>query len=72
LQCVYRLTPGDLELYFTRWEAKWKADGNKDINNPKIPIKFVRKVGKLVYGTDKTVMEIASKKTAARQRLKSK
>lgn len=70
LQCVYRLTPHDLEPYFMKWEAKWKADGNKDINNPKIPIRFVREVGKLVYGTDDSVTEIASKKGAARRKLK--
>ncbi len=28
---------------------KWVADGNKDINNPKIPLKFVREVGTRIY-----------------------
>lgn len=72
LQCVYRLTPADLEPHFKKWEDKWHADGGKDINNPKIPIKFVREVGKLVYGTETSVTEIAVKKTPARRRLKQR
>lgn len=50
LQCVYLLEPADLEFYFTKWEEKWRADGNKDINNPKIPVKYVMEHGRLVYG----------------------
>jgi len=50
LQSVYLLEPSDLEFYFEKWEAKWRADGNKDINNPKIPIKYVMLHGQLVYG----------------------
>ena len=45
---IYRLTPAQLEPYFLRWEAKWKQD-KKDINNPKIPLKFVEANGLLVY-----------------------
>ena len=70
LQYVYKLTPDDLEPYFQRWEKKWHADGDKDINNPKIPIKFVQQVGKLVYETDRTVTEIAEETEQARQELK--
>jgi hypothetical protein len=69
LQCVYKLTPDDLEPYFEKWEAKWHADGGKDINNPKIPIKFVMQVGKLVYETQRTVTEIAEETHEARQEL---
>jgi hypothetical protein len=60
-----------LEPHFKKWEEKWHADGGKDINNPKIPIRFVREVGQLVYGTEDTV-EIATKKSRARRKLKSK
>jgi hypothetical protein len=70
LQCVYKLTPADLEPYFKKWEEKWHADGKKDINNPKIPIKFVRQVGTLVYGTEESVVEIEAKKAPAREKLK--
>ena len=51
LQAVYLLEPDDLEFYFTKWETKWHADGEKDINNPKIPIKYVMKHGQLIHGT---------------------
>jgi transcriptional regulator with XRE-family HTH domain len=50
LAAIYRLVPVQLEPYFTKWEAKWNAD-RKDINNPKIPVDFVRKHGTLVYQT---------------------
>jgi Restriction endonuclease PvuII len=48
---VYRVEPADLELFFSRWETKWHADGGKDINNPKIPLKHVESVGTLIYST---------------------
>lgn len=48
---LYRLTPDDLELYYSRWEEKWHADGGKDINNPKIPLKYVRENGELIYNS---------------------
>ena len=47
LQAIYRMTPERLEPYFTKWEQKWHADGGKDINNPKISVKFVRENGEL-------------------------
>lgn len=50
LQSVYLLEPADLEFYFQKWEEKWHADGRKDINNPKIPVKYVVEHGRLVYG----------------------
>lgn len=46
---IYKLTPNDLEPYYTSWIKKWTDDGDKDINNPKIPLKFVRDNGKLLY-----------------------
>jgi hypothetical protein len=46
---IYLLTPADIEPYFKKWAKKWADDGNKDINNPKIPLKFVRENGKLIY-----------------------
>lgn len=49
LQTIYKLTPADLEYYYALWEKKWHDDGNKDINNPKIPVKFVKEKGELVY-----------------------
>ena len=52
LQCIYRVESAALEPYFTKWETKWHADGGKDINNPKIPVKFVREHGELIYSAD--------------------
>jgi hypothetical protein len=49
LQTIYKLTPADLEPYFLAWEKKWYDDGGKDINNPKIPLKFVVAKGELYY-----------------------
>lgn len=41
LQAIYRLTSDQLEPYFSSWEKKWHESGGKDINNPKIPVRFV-------------------------------
>ena len=49
LASIYHMGPADLEFpYFDRWEAKWNATG-RDINNPKIPVKFVQTHGRLIY-----------------------
>lgn len=49
---IYHLTPQDLEPYYSKWEIKWHSDGGKDINNPKIPLKFVIETGELIYAAD--------------------
>lgn len=49
IKTIFLMTPADLEPYYLRWETKWHADGGKDINNPKIPLKFVEENGKLLY-----------------------
>lgn len=49
---IYRMTPEDLEPYYSKWEKKWKDDGDKDINNPKITLKYVRTNGRLLYEND--------------------
>lgn len=49
LQEVYLVKPRQLEPYFEAWVKKWKDDGGKDINNPKIPVKFVREIGKPLF-----------------------
>jgi len=53
LLSIYHLTPTDLEPFFTKWKDKWYADGKKDINNPKIPLTFVKKHGKLIFQSSK-------------------
>ena len=67
LQTVYLLEPTDLEFYFAKWEQKWRADGGKDINNPKIPIKYVIEHGKLIHGTAPD-LSIKRKKVVHNQR----
>ena len=49
LQKIYRMKPAMLESYFSKWESKWHESGGKDINNPKIPVKFVVEHGVLIY-----------------------
>lgn len=50
LQTIYRLEPEDLEEMYVKWEEKWHRDGGKDINNPKIPLKYVMDKGTLIHG----------------------
>ncbi|WP_108605162.1 PDDEXK family nuclease [Saccharobesus litoralis] len=49
LLSIHQLTPTDLEPYYSKWSDKWHADGGKDINNPKIPLKFVLEHGRTIY-----------------------
>lgn len=51
LKAIYSVTPKNLETYFKKWEDQWHSAGGKDINNPKIPVKFVIEQGALVWGT---------------------
>jgi hypothetical protein len=52
LQSIYKMTPEALEPYFTKWETDWHERGDKDINNPKIPLKFVTKNAELIYSKE--------------------
>ncbi len=52
LKAIYLLTSTDLEPYFSAWENKWHSSGGKDINNPKIPVKFVVQQGKVIFQAD--------------------
>lgn len=54
LQAIYRVTPGNLEVFYQRWETKWHESGGKDINKPKIPLSFVMNNGELLYGQPPT------------------
>jgi len=49
LKRIYKMTARKLEPYFQKWETKWHADGGKDINNPKIPLKFVEEHGTRIH-----------------------
>ena len=52
LKEIYLLTPELMEPFYAKWEAKWHADGGKDINNPKIPLTYVRRHGQPILGGD--------------------
>lgn len=64
LVSVYVLEPGDLEVFYDKWESKWHADGGKDINNPKIPVKYVEQAGRLVYSAPKAFVQHAAQSPA--------
>ena len=49
LKAIYRLSAKQMAPYFVKWAEKWHADGGKDINNPKVPLSFVREIGKRVF-----------------------
>jgi hypothetical protein len=49
---IYKLTRSDLECFYTKWSDKWHSSGGKDINNPKIPVKYVMEHGELLYSAD--------------------
>ena len=49
LIAIYQLTPSDLEFYYSKWENQWHSDGGKDINNPKISLKYVEEHGRVLY-----------------------
>jgi hypothetical protein len=52
LVSIYKLTPHDLECFYIKWSDKWNESGGKDINNPKIPVKYVMEHGELLYSAN--------------------
>jgi hypothetical protein len=50
-EVVYYMSARELDPYFKKWETKWKAQ-KKDINNPKIPLKFVVEHGHRIFPAD--------------------
>jgi hypothetical protein len=49
LKEIYLLTRAEMEQWYTVWENKWHRDGGKDINNPKVPLSYVKEHGRLLY-----------------------
>ena len=45
LRELYLVEAKDLESWFQKYEQKWYESGKRDINNPKINLSLVRKVG---------------------------
>ncbi|KAA6405722.1 restriction endonuclease [Candidatus Tokpelaia sp.] len=48
IKSIYLLLPSGLEFFYEKWEKQWHDTG-KDINNPKIPIKYVLENGHLLW-----------------------
>jgi hypothetical protein len=57
-----------LEVYFSAWEEKWKTE-KKDINNPKVPLKFVCDHGECLFD-DGNPLDLAAAATIRRERTK--
>jgi len=45
---AYYLHGEKLEEHFSKWEGEWNAT-KRDLNNPKVPLKFVSKHGECLY-----------------------
>lgn len=72
--------PGEkLEEHFSRWEKQWN-ETKKDINNPKIPLKFVCENGECLYDDGKpldleraaAIRRERTKESANRRKAKAK
>lgn len=48
LRTIYRVESKKLEPLFAQWETKCRKEG-KELNNPKIPVEFVKTHGTIVY-----------------------
>ncbi len=51
LEAVYYMPVEKLEPFFTKWTEKWNSN-QKDINNPKIPLKYVVEHGLKIFPAD--------------------
>ncbi|ECJ2552545.1 restriction endonuclease [Salmonella enterica subsp. salamae] len=49
IRSVYLLMPNDLEVFYDKWERQWYGRDGRDINNPKIPVRYVIEHGKLLW-----------------------
>lgn len=72
LQCIYLLSAENMEPFYEKWETKWHADGGKDINNPKIPLKYVVENGDLLHGTPLDLNNLPKKKASSIRRRRKK
>lgn len=52
LLAIYVMSPETLAPVFDRWEKKLEAEGKQSLNNPKIPLSFVKRQGVRVYPID--------------------
>lgn len=68
IQAIYLLSPNQLEPFYKAWEEKWYADGKKDINNPKINLKYVIGHGTILYGKHPSLSPVVRKSSNLRKR----
>lgn len=54
LTAIYSMEPFILAPLFDSWERTWHERNGKDLNNPKIPLKFVCERGTLIFGEKPT------------------
>lgn len=67
LKEILLLKPPAMEYWYSRWSEKWVADGNRDINNPKVPLAYVRRHGALLYSSVGENIEDTDLKPAPRR-----
>ncbi len=60
---IHLLTPEDMEPFYRQWEEKWHRDGGKDINNPKVPLSYVERIGRQLYTAEPPVLPEAQQPT---------
>ena len=65
---AFFMPAGKLEVYFSAWEKKW-TDEQKDINNPKVPLKFVCENGECLFDDGKP-LDLAAASSIRRERTK--
>lgn len=51
LAAIYSMEPYELSPLFDGWDERWR-NTRRDINNPKIPVKFVIERGTRIYGLE--------------------
>lgn len=51
MQAIYRLTPDAMEPFYKKWEEQIYQKG-KELNNPKVPLKYVMENGILEWLSD--------------------
>ncbi len=49
---LYRVLSKDLESIYLKWESQWKDGVKKELKNPKVPLRYVRAVGELLFEGD--------------------
>lgn len=65
---AYAVPAERLEEYFSKWEKQW-METKRDINNPKIPLKFVCDIGETLFD-DAKPLDLNAAATIRRERTK--